>query len=154
MDEHFQAFSAIFPVILRKDESRVQILLHRRQNTGYQDGKWDLAGSGHVEKSETASMAVSRECREELGIDVQGKDIEFAHLSHRVGNGNGRTYYDIYFIVHKYGGTPAIMEPEKCSELKWFDLDSLPDEMIDIRRIDLNHYRNHCSYSEKFDLFC
>lgn len=151
MEEHFQTYSAVFPIILRTVGSSVQILLHRRQNTGFQDGRWDLAGSGHVDESETAKMAVVRECREELGIEVKTDDITFAHLSHRVGSPGGRTYYDIYFVVHKYGGTPAIMEPDKCSELEWFAIDALPDEIIEIRRMDLNHYRNHVSYSEKRD---
>lgn len=47
------------------------ILLHRRKNTGYEDGKWDIAGSGHVDEDETAQTAVIRECQEELGIEVQ-----------------------------------------------------------------------------------
>jgi len=71
MGEHFKSLSAIFPIILKKNNEDVEILLHRRKNTGYEDGKWDIAGSGHVDKGETAKMAVIRECAEELGIDVK-----------------------------------------------------------------------------------
>jgi len=63
---HFRALSAVFPVLLKAGGDG---LLHRRQNTGYMDGLWDFAGSGHVDGGETA-----RECREELGISVRPED--------------------------------------------------------------------------------
>ena len=145
MSEHFRTYSAVFPLIFDKDNKKTNILLHRRQNTGYQDGKWDMAGSGHVDEGETARMALIRECKEELGIDVNIEDLSFIHLSHRF---SGRTYYDIYFIVNKYSGEPIIMEPDKCSELQWFDLDSLPEDMIDCRKQVIGEWRNHHYYSE------
>ena len=146
MSEHFRAFSAVFPIILKTDGENTEILLHRRQNTGYQDGKWDIAGSGHVDEGETAGEAVIRECREELGIDVNIQDLTFVHLSHRF---SGRTYYDIYFLVNRYVGTPTIMEPEKCAELRWFDINELPYDMIGCRKAAVIAYQNRSYYSER-----
>lgn len=148
MSEHFKTLSAIFPIIVNKDGDVVKVLLHRRKNTGYQDGKWDFAGSGHVDEDETAQMAVSRECKEELGIDVSIKDITFVHLSHRVGRNGNHSYYDIYFLIDSYVGTPKIMEPEKCSELEWFSVDHLPEDIIDIRKMAIMNYLNKITYSE------
>jgi 8-oxo-dGTP diphosphatase len=152
MGEHFKSLSAVFPIILQNEDGDVQILLHRRKNTGYQDGKWDIAASGHVDEGETAKMAVVRECAEELGICVKITDLSFAHLSHRVSNSGGRTYYDIYFVVNKYDGIPKIMEPDKCSELRWFNINYLPNEIIDIRKIVLQNYRNNIQYSEVIEV--
>lgn len=152
MGKHFKSFSAIFPIILQEKDDTIQILLHRRKNTGYQDGKWDIAASGHVDEGETAKMAVVRECAEELGIDVKIKDLSFVHLSHRVSNTGGRTYYDIYFVVNKYHGIPKVIEPDKCSELRWFKIDNLPNEIIDIRKIALDNYRNEIQYSEVIEM--
>ena len=56
--EYFRTLSAVFPIILRREGGRTQILLHLRQNTGYMDGFWDVAGSGHVDGGETASQAL------------------------------------------------------------------------------------------------
>jgi 8-oxo-dGTP pyrophosphatase MutT (NUDIX family) len=147
MSEHFKALSAIFPLIIRDNGSSKEILLHRRQNTGYQDGKWDIAGSGHVDKDETARAAVVRECWEELGITVEPEDLVFAHLSHRISK--DRTYYDIYFFVTAYSGSPSIMEPEKCSELKWFGIQDLPEDIIECRKQDINNSCEKSPYSEK-----
>ena len=152
MGKHFKSFSAIFPIILQEKDDTIQILLHRRKNTDYQDGKWDIAASGHVDEGETAKMAVVRECAEELGIDVKIKDLSFVHLSHRVSNTGGRTYYDIYFVVNKYHGIPKVIEPDKCSELRWFKIDDLPNEIIDIRKIALDNYRNEIQYSEVIEM--
>ncbi len=148
MGEHFKSLSAVFPIILQETDGSTQILLHRRKNTGYQDGKWDIAASGHVDECETAKMAVVRECKEELGIDVEIINLSFVHLSHRVSNNGGRTYYDIYFVVNKYNGIPKIIEPDKCSELRWFKINNLPNEIIDIRKLAIENYKNSIQYSE------
>jgi 8-oxo-dGTP pyrophosphatase MutT (NUDIX family) len=141
----YKSYSAVFPAILRANGSQTEILLHRRQNTGYMDGKWDIAGSGHVDKDEHPKAAAVRECREELGIEVREDDLTFFHLSHRISE---RTYYDIYFLVSAYAGTPAIMEPDKASDLKWFSLNSLPADMIECRRMAVRAYQGNVMYSE------
>ena len=80
-------------------------------------------------KTETARQAVARECREELGICVDPADAEFVHLCHRVAGGDGRTYYDLCFVIRKYAGVPAVMEPEKNAGLHWFPVNALPEHI-------------------------
>jgi len=150
LNEPFKSFSAVFPIILKDEKTDVHILLHRRQNTGYQDGKWDIAGSGHVDKNETAQAALIRECKEEIGIEVRPEDIAFVHLSHRISK--DRVYYDIYFVIKSYLGTPTIMEADKCSEMKWFLLNNLPDDIIDCRKQDIQNYLRKIYYSEKIEV--
>lgn len=144
---HHQSFSAVFPIILSDDKQ--QILLHQRQNTGYMDGYWDTAGSGHVDAHETALMATVRECQEELGIGVVTEDLEFVHLSHNVDA--QKSYYHLYMLVHRYKGTPTIMESEKMADLRWFFLDQLPVEMISIRRQAVDNWIAGHRYSEHLE---
>ena len=148
--ERYRTLSAVFPVIIREKDGKNQVLLARRMNTGYMDGLWDCAGSGHVDEGETASQAVVRECLEELGIAVDLEGVTFAHLCHRLGLNGARTYYDLYFHVKKYTGTLHIAEPDKCSELQWFDMDSLPPDTIVLRREALSHIKNGQFYGEFF----
>ena len=154
MSGHAKTRSAIFPFILKIDKSKTMILLSRRQNTGYQDGKWDIAGSGHVDENETAKAAAIRECKEELGINVKAENLSFVHLSHRLSNvgcHRGRIYYDIYFAVNDYDGEPCIMESDKCAELAWFPIDNLPTEIIPCRKQDIQNYIDNVPYSEKIE---
>ena len=151
MSEPFKSFSAVFPIITKEDEGITKILLHRRQNTGYQDGKLDIAASGHVDEGETATAAVVRECKEEIGVDVQANALTFVHLQHRLSDTDDRTYYDIYFTVQNYQGEPTIMEPDKCSELVWCNINKLPEDVIECRRRVINEYLNKNHYSEMID---
>lgn len=146
MAEHFRAYSAVFPVILRKEDK--EVLLHLRQGTGFMDGYWDFAGSGHVEEGEIATQALVRECAEKTGLCVQPSDAAFAHVCHRVGNPDGRTYYDLYFTIRRFTGEPRIAEPEKCAALRWFPVNALPCRMIPLRRKALEAILRQCAYSE------
>lgn len=150
MSEHYRTLSAVFPIIIKKVGEKRQVLLHKRANTRYMDGMWDFAGSGHVDEGETAKQAIVRECKEELGITVTMGDIVFAHLSHRLGKDGARTYYDIYFVINHFDGIPFIAEPHKCGGLEWFDVSSLPADIIDIRKMALENYLSSVSYSELF----
>ena len=131
MNEHFKSYSAIFPITTNKNN---QVLLAKEKIPDIWMENGIFAGSGHVDENEAAMQAVVRELKEEIDIVVDIKEVEFAHVSHRVGTNGIRTYFDIYFLVKNYSGTAKIAEPDKCSELKWFDIDNLPDDMIDIRR--------------------
>ena len=71
-------------------------------------------------------------------------------MCHRLGKEGDRTYYDLYFFVHTYTGTPTIMEPEKCDALAWFSLDALPEDMIGFRRLHLHQALSGEYYDELF----
>lgn len=128
---HFKLGAAVFPIITNKQG---EILFHRRQNTGYMDGYWDLAGTGHIEAGETASKALIRECREELGIQVDRDGLTLVHLVHRVGASDDYPYLYLYFLVKNYQGRPHIMEPEKNAALAWYHPEELPETIIPDRK--------------------
>jgi 8-oxo-dGTP diphosphatase len=112
-----------------------QVLFGRRQNTGFEDGAYHLP-AGHLEAGESVVQALTREAKEEVGVTIAPKDVEFAHIMHSA-SGGGRAAF--FFIVRQWEGTPENREPEKCSELAWFPLDALPDHLIDYCRVTLQH---------------
>lgn len=109
---------AVIPIIQKGEV----VLCHRRQNTGYMDGYWDLAGTGHVEAGESPTDALVREYQEELGIVVSKSDLVFKQLAY-VKQAK-LDYIYLYFLVTVYQGQPVIREADKCSVLGWFPLDS------------------------------
>ena len=145
MSQHFKTLSAVLPVVLRERDGREEVLLLRRANTSYMDGKWDFAGSGHVEAGETASQALCRELFEETGLIAKPEDTAFLHVSHRVKE---PTYYDFYFAIRRWEGEPSIREPDKCSAMAWFPVDDLPEDMIPNRRRAFLLARTGVPYSE------
>ena len=63
-----------------------QILLLRRRNTDYEDGKYSVV-AGHMEDGKTAREAICREAREEACIELAPDDLAFAHVVHRADRG-------------------------------------------------------------------
>ncbi len=113
-------------ILLYKDG---QVLLLRRTNTGYRDG-WYSLPAGHVELGEPAHLAAVREAEEEVGIDINPADLRLVHVMQRVALEGGYERIDLVFEATKWGGEPENMEPEKCDDMRWFNVDDLPDKII------------------------
>lgn len=110
-----------------------EVLFGQRDNTGYEDGAWHIP-SGHLEAGESVVTALIREAREEIGILIEEKDAEFAHIMHN-SSGGGRAAF--FFTVQRWAGVPENREPDKCKGLRWFPLGSLPEHMIGYCRATL-----------------
>ncbi len=126
MKERYMVKAAAYLCLFREQDGRKQILLSRRQNTGYMDGKYDMVVSGHVESGESLEKALVREAKEEVGIEISEDDLEFLMLFDESSTG----YHKAFFRAKRYSGEPRIMEPEKCAEHLWTDIDNLPADMI------------------------
>lgn len=148
MKQRFSVPSASIVMLLKTDCGKKMVLLQRRQNTGFMDGFWDLSCSGHVEYGESMTQAAAREAKEELGVTVSPDKLNFFVLVHKREKERDLTYYNAYFVCTEFSGEPFIAEPEKCSELKWFELDNLPDDLINDRKQAVKAYLNGKSYIE------
>lgn len=122
-----------------------KVLLMRRKNTGYEDGKYGLP-AGHVEENESIRYATCREAEEEIGIVVKPHDLIFVHAMHRKEN-DIRT--DIFFTTKHWSGEIINNEPKKCDDLNWFSLGSLPRNIIPYIKQALENFQNSKYYSEK-----
>ncbi len=133
----FNFYSAVY-LIVRKEN---KVLLARRFNTGWMDGKYTLP-AGHIDGNETAQMAMSREAKEEINLTILPKDLFVVHTMHRKSvlesdSDNGREYFDLFLEANKFTGKPEIKEPNKCDNLDWFPIDSLPENTLDYVKIAL-----------------
>lgn len=126
--------------VLRSGPRRERVLLGLRQNTGYRDGHWALL-AGHVEPGESAFQAAAREAYEEAGVRIDVADLTPLTTYHRTQPGAGpiEQRCDFVFEARAWSGEPAIMEPAKCADLRWWTLDALPDPMPPHERIVLDH---------------
>ena len=69
-EKRFKTPSSVALILIRNNNGKEEILLQKRKNTGYMDGYYDLGASGHVENKETMKMALIRETKEEIGINI------------------------------------------------------------------------------------
>jgi 8-oxo-dGTP pyrophosphatase MutT (NUDIX family) len=103
-----------------------QILLLRRANTGYEDGKYSVV-AGHLDGGEEVKQAAIREAWEEAGVKIKEEDVQIVGVMHRKA---GDERIDFFAMVNKWEGEIVNQEPEKCDDLRWFPLDQLPVNII------------------------
>lgn len=119
---------AIVPAVyllLRQEE---QVLFARRFQTGYMDGRYSLP-AGHLDGGESLEEAMIREAHEELNIEIERHTLRLVHVQSRKSDDYERV--DFYFEANNWKGTPRIAEPDKCDDLSWFDVNSLPGTVIE-----------------------
>ncbi len=134
-------------VVLKNDN---KILLARRYQTGYEDGKYSLP-AGHVEEGETFTEALVREIKEEINIDIDSSDVLRMHIMQRDSLWDETTIryrLDVFFLVEKWCGELENMEPEKCDDLLWCTLDALPKNTIPYIKRALKDINAGVAYSE------
>lgn len=125
-----------------------KVLLLRRFNTGYEDGKYSMV-AGHVDQGETFTQCIIREAEEEAGILLQPDDLEVVHVMHRNSHSaESNERVDVFFIARQWQGEPQNKEPNKCDDLSWFELDNLPDNIIPYIRQAIEGIKNSVYYSE------
>lgn len=145
--ERFKLIVAVYLVLRQGDE----VLLSKRRNTGYQDGKYGLV-AGHLEGNELATDALVREAKEETGIIVNPSNTTFVHLIHGLHREQiGQERLSLFFEVWQWEGEVKNMEPQKCDDLSWHKIDNLPDNMLPQVKNAIRDISKKVFYSEYAD---
>ncbi len=129
-------------VLMRQANKGLFIL---RTNTGFKDNEYCVP-SGHVEDAETFKQAACRETLEEVGVTVRPEDLTYMCTVHRQSVRDTRI--DVWFEAIAWQGEPENMEPERHGELAWFDLDELPENIMDYMLFGLDVARSEENYGE------
>ncbi|MCD6476277.1 MAG: NUDIX domain-containing protein [Anaerolineaceae bacterium] len=120
------------------------VLLLRRFNTGWGDGKYSVP-AGHVDTSESVIGASIREVREEIGLLLHPSDIEVVHVMHRKAEAER---IDFFLVANNWTGEITNKEPQKCDDLSWYPLKSLPVNTLHYVRQGLIKYQDGVLFSE------
>jgi 8-oxo-dGTP diphosphatase len=94
-----------------------RVLITRRAEDSHQGGLWEFPG-GKVETGESLELALARELREELGIDV-GRTSPLLEINHDYGD--KRVRLDVH-VVWDFTGTPQGLENQP---LAWVAFEAL-----------------------------
>lgn len=102
-----------------------KILLGKRKNA-HGEGQWATPG-GHLEYMESFKDCVLREIAEECGVEVE--NIRFQYLAN-LKDYPPKHYCHIGMLADWKSGEPQVLEPDKCEEWKWFDMDNIPENIF------------------------
>lgn len=125
---------AVFAFIIN---SKGEILLQQR--SPYKKlwpNKWDVTVGGHVNAGEFGRQALLRECKEELGVDINDDDIKFLVSSTSVYEKGGyiNNHYDECYLIFKDVDLSKLkLQPEEVLDIKYFSKEEL------VKRIDNNY---------------
>lgn len=108
--------------LILKNENK--ILLIRRFQTGIDDGLYGCAGGG-IDGNESITQAIIREACEELGIKLKKEHLTIVHVLHRK-HSQGYESIGFHILATAWEGEPQNMEPHKCDDLVWVELENLP----------------------------
>lgn len=139
--ERFKIIPTVY-LILRNSS---KILLARRYSTGFHDGDYSFP-AGHLDGNETMVKAMLREAKEEIGVELDENDLKLIHVMHRKEPNEERVNF--FFTANRWKGEPQIMEPHKCDDIRWFDINSLPDNIIPYIKHVIDCVVNGVFYSE------
>ena len=111
------------------------VLLLRRSSTGFEDGNWCSVG-GHLEGGESVKQAAIRECREEIGVEIDASSLKVIGVTHYdspAGEG-----IDIFLSATHWAGEPY--PQAECDDLQWCALNELPENTIPFVRRAIDHH--------------
>lgn len=106
--------------IIFNDKNEV-LLLHRKSKVG--KNTWGFPG-GKLDINEGLEDCIKRETKEECNINII--DLEFVNLTNDIMYDIEQHYVTLYYKILSYDGELKNMEPNKCDEIKWFNINNLP----------------------------
>lgn len=117
-------------------------LAQRGPKARNEQGKWDFPG-GSVEFGERVEDAIVREIFEEHSIEIEV--IELLEVCNHIILEENQHWVSPSFIARHKSGEAKIMEPEKCTDIRWLGLSEInPDELTSTSR------QNFFKYTEKY----
>ncbi|MDF5707083.1 MAG: NUDIX domain-containing protein [Nostoc sp. S4] len=113
-------------------------LAQRGEKARNERGFWEFPG-GEVTFGEKLTNAIHREFLEEYGIEIEV--LELLSVADHLLNQENQHWVSVTFIARHISGNSKILESEKCSDIGWFLLSSLPEPLSSISKKNLYSYR-------------
>ncbi len=123
-EERFKLRASVHILFLKED----QLLLSLRKNIS-SDGLYGVV-AGHLDGGESVTQTIIREAREEADVEIGLGDFEIATVCHSLISQSKIEYIQFYVICRSWQGEIKNKELGKCGELKFFPINSLPENMV------------------------
>jgi 8-oxo-dGTP diphosphatase len=114
-----------------------KLLLCRRMKAP-EAGYWNIVG-GKVDHMEPAAEAARREAEEETGLSIG--PVTYLGVTEQIIPADGQHWVSLLYKATETEGEPQLTEPDKLSEIGWYDLDALPEPLSVFTRAVLPYLR-------------
>ncbi|RDI59031.1 NUDIX domain-containing protein [Nocardia pseudobrasiliensis] len=111
-----------------------RVLLLQRPSDDFMGGIWELP-SGKVEPGETLDQALTREVKEETGLDVVGIGRFLGDFDYRSGSGKNSRQFN--FVVEIASATPVMLQEHDL--YAWTELTEEPPVTDAVKKILLRY---------------
>ncbi|OGE74175.1 MAG: DNA mismatch repair protein MutT [Candidatus Doudnabacteria bacterium RIFCSPLOWO2_02_FULL_42_9] len=125
-------------VMIFKDR---MVLMGKRKNA-HGSGEYAWPG-GHLEYTESFEGCAIREVKEETGIEIENIRFQFLANIKKYAN---KHYCHIGLIADWKSGEPKVLEPDKCEEWNWYEIDKLPTPMFYMCELSVESYKTGRNY--------
>ena len=106
--------------------------------TAPEDGYWNIVG-GKVDHMEPAELAARREAEEETGLTIGA--IRYVGMTEQRIEADRQHWISLLYVSSDTTGEPQLTEPDKLSDIGWFDLDALPQPLSVFTQAVLRYLR-------------
>lgn len=119
------------------DAQRRIFLARRGPEATNETGAWEFPG-GTVMFGECLEDAVRREFLEEYGMEIAVTSLlgVFDHIL----PAEEQHWVSVTYLADHVSGTPRILEPQKCTDLGWFDIQALPAPLTVVSQANVRQY--------------
>lgn len=114
-----------------------KLILCRRMKAP-EAGHWNIVG-GKVDHMEPAAEAARREAEEETGLTIG--PVTYLGVTEQIIEADGQHWVSLLYKATETEGEPQLTEPDKLSEIGFFDLDNLPEPLSVFTRAVLPYLR-------------
>jgi len=108
------------------NENNEVLLTKRGEKSRNNIGAWTQPG-GSVEFGEKIEDAILREIREEVGVDIEL--LRLLVVTSHIMPEEGQHWVPATYLAKIKSGEPKNLEPGKISEVKWFNINEVPENL-------------------------
>jgi ADP-ribose pyrophosphatase YjhB (NUDIX family) len=119
-------------VVLRDDG---KVLLCKRLKAP-EAGFWNIVG-GKVDLLEPSAEAARREAEEETGLKIG--DVQFLCHTEQIVEADQQHWISLIYVTSDFTGDPRLTEPDKLSDIGWFDPQDPPQPLSAFSRAAFKH---------------
>ena len=103
-----------------------ELLLQKRSATKKSHPNcWDISGAGHIRAGESVIDGAIRELKEELGVEVEEKDLEYIATIKSTKNPKNMEFGYVYLLKCNNQVEEYIFEDNEVSEVKYVYFEEL-----------------------------